>query len=59
MNAHDMLHLAWQAVWFHRQRSFLTMLGVLIGIASVILLTSIGEGARVFILSEFSQLAPR
>jgi putative ABC transport system permease protein len=47
--------LAWQAVWFHRQRSLLTMLGILIGIASVILLTSIGEGTRVYVMSEFTQ----
>ncbi|MBZ5639808.1 MAG: ABC transporter permease [Acidobacteriia bacterium] len=31
------------------------MLGILIGIASVILLTSIGEGARSYIVSEFTQ----
>ncbi|HEY5914746.1 MAG TPA: ABC transporter permease [Verrucomicrobiae bacterium] len=55
MNARDIFRLAWQAVWFHRQRSALTMLGILIGIASVILLTSIGEGARVYILSQFTQ----
>ncbi len=55
MNGRDLLRLAWQAVWFHRQRSFLTMLGILIGIASVILLTSIGEGVRVYVLSEFTQ----
>jgi putative ABC transport system permease protein len=55
MNTRDLLRLAWQAVWFHRQRSVLTMLGILIGIASVILLTSIGEGARVYILSQFTQ----
>jgi putative ABC transport system permease protein len=55
MNSGDLLRLAWQAVWFHRQRSILTMLGILIGIASVILLTSIGEGARVYILTQFTQ----
>ncbi len=55
MNTRDILRLAWQAVWFHRQRSVLTMLGILIGIASVILLTSIGEGARVYILTQFTQ----
>ena len=55
MNSRDILRLAWQAVWFHRQRSLLTMLGILIGVASVILLTSIGEGARVYILSQFTQ----
>ncbi len=55
MNGRDILRLAWQAVWFHRQRSALTMLGILIGIASVILLTSIGEGVRVYVLSQFTQ----
>ncbi len=55
MNARDIFRLAWQAVWFHRQRSLLTMLGIVIGIASVILLTSIGEGVRVYVLSQFTQ----
>jgi len=55
MNWRDVIRLAWQAVWSHRQRSVLTMLGILIGIASVILLTSIGEGARMYVLSEFTQ----
>jgi putative ABC transport system permease protein len=55
MNWGDLLRLAWQAVWFHRQRSLLTMLGIQIGIASVILLTSIGEGSRVYILTQFTQ----
>jgi putative ABC transport system permease protein len=55
MRTSDLLRLAWQSVWFHRQRSSLTMLGILIGIASVILLTSIGEGTRRYVLSEFTQ----
>ncbi len=55
MRYRDFLGLAWQSLWFHRQRSVLTMLGIVIGIASVILLTSIGEGTRVYVLSEFSQ----
>lgn len=36
-------------------RSFLTALGIAIGIAAVILLTSIGEGLHQFVLAEFSQ----
>jgi putative ABC transport system permease protein len=36
-------------------RSFLTGLGIAIGIAAVILLTSIGEGLHQFVLQEFSQ----
>jgi len=55
MSARDLLRLAGQSIWFHRQRSLLTMLGILIGIASVILLTSIGEGTRTFVLSQFTQ----
>ena len=51
----DLARLAWGALAAHRLRSALTMLGILIGIASVILLTSIGEGTRLFILSEFTQ----
>jgi putative ABC transport system permease protein len=51
----DVIALAWGAISAHRLRSTLTMLGIVIGIASVILLTSIGEGSRRFILSEFSQ----
>src|SRR5882672_11746927 len=55
MRAADFLRLAWSAVVGHRLRSALTMLGIAIGIAAVILLTSIGEGIRQFVLSEFTQ----
>ncbi len=55
MSTTDLLRLASHALWFHRQRSLLTMLGILIGIASVILLTSIGEGTRTYVLSQFTQ----
>jgi putative ABC transport system permease protein len=55
MSLKDLMRLAWQSLWFHRQRSLLTMLGIVIGIASVILLTSIGEGTRVYVMSEFTQ----
>ena len=55
MRAIDLLSLSWGAIAGHRLRSALTMLGIAIGIASVILLTSIGEGIRVYVLSEFTQ----
>jgi putative ABC transport system permease protein len=38
-----------------RLRSALSILGIAVGVASVVLLTSIGEGTRRFILSEFTQ----
>jgi putative ABC transport system permease protein len=59
MSLNDLARLAAGAVLAHRLRSILTMLGILIGIASVILLTSIGEGARADILSEFTQFGTR
>jgi putative ABC transport system permease protein len=43
------------AVRSHRLRSFLAILGIAIGIASVIILTSIGEGTRRYLLKEFTQ----
>jgi putative ABC transport system permease protein len=51
----DLVRLAWGSVVGHRLRSALTMLGIAIGIAAVILLTSIGEGLRVFVLKQFTQ----
>lgn len=59
MSLRDLVRLAAGAVLAHRLRSALTMVGILIGIASVILLTSIGEGARADILAEFTQFGTR
>jgi putative ABC transport system permease protein len=55
MGIEELLRLAWGTVLAHRLRSALTMLGIAIGIASVILLTSIGEGTRQYIIGEFTQ----
>ncbi len=51
----DLLRLAMGAIAGHRLRSILSMVGIAIGIAAVILLTSIGEGTRRYILAQFSQ----
>jgi putative ABC transport system permease protein len=51
----DAIALALRAVTAQRLRSFLTLLGIAVGIASVILLTSIGEGIHRFVLAEFTQ----
>ena len=51
----DSLQLALRAVTAQRLRSFLTLLGIAVGIAAVILLTSIGEGIHRFVLGEFTQ----
>jgi putative ABC transport system permease protein len=51
----DSGRFAIQAIISHRLRSFLTLLGIAVGIAAVILLTSIGEGVHQFVLKEFTQ----
>lgn len=55
MTRADLLRFSLGAVLAHRLRSALTVLGIVIGIASVILLTSLGEGTRSSILAEFTQ----
>ena len=51
----DMINLSFSAVRARRQRSGLTALGIAVGIAAVVLLTSMGEGLHRFVLGEFSQ----
>jgi len=51
----DFLHLSFSAIFSQRLRALLTILGISIGIASVVLLTSIGAGIHRFILAEFTQ----
>ncbi|MBA4142684.1 MAG: ABC transporter permease [Nitrosospira sp.] len=55
MSAIDTLRFALRALAAHRLRTILSATGVAIGIAAVILLTSIGEGIHQFVLSEFTQ----
>jgi putative ABC transport system permease protein len=47
--------MSWRSLLAHRLRSGLTALGIAVGIASVVLLTSIGEGIHRFVLEEFAQ----
>lgn len=51
----DHIQLTTSSLTAYRMRSFLTGLGIAIGVAAVILLTSIGEGLHQFVLSEFNQ----
>ena len=55
MRTADLTRLAIEAVIAHRLRSLLTALGIAVGIAAVVLLTSIGEGVHRFVLAEFTQ----
>lgn len=51
----DAFHFALHSIFAHKLRSFLTLLGIAVGITAVILLTSIGEGVHQFVLKEFTQ----
>ncbi len=51
----QLIRLSLRSVASHRLRSVLSMIGIAIGIASVILLTSIGEGTRRYLMAQFTQ----
>ena len=55
MRTRDSLKLTVGSLAAYRLRSFLTILGIAVGIAAVVVLTSIGEGVHRFVLAEFSQ----
>ncbi|MFZ2750304.1 MAG: ABC transporter permease, partial [Propioniciclava sp.] len=52
----ETLRTAWEALNGRRMRSLLTMLGILIGIAAVMLTVGLGEGARLQIGKEINKL---
>jgi putative ABC transport system permease protein len=52
----DLLRFARGGLQGHPLRTSLTLLGLAIGVGSVILLTSLGEGARRYIIGEFTSL---
>ncbi len=56
MRAIDLLRYGSGGVRGHRLRTSLSLLGVAIGVGSVILLTSLGEGARRYVVGEFASL---
>lgn len=52
----ETLGSAMEAVWRNKLRSFLTTLGIVIGVASVIMLVSIGNGLQKFVTKQFEGL---
>lgn len=55
MNTTDTLYFAFRSLTTHPLRTILSASGIAIGIAAVILLTSIGEGVQRFVVAEFTQ----
>jgi len=52
----DLVGFAARALRGHRLRTGLSLLGVAIGVAAVVTLTALGEGARRYVVSQFSQI---
>ena len=56
MTTGDLVGFAFTALSRHRRRSVLSVLGMTVGVASVVVLTALGEGARRYVTDEFSSL---
>lgn len=56
VSVREAIKMAWRALLGHRIRALLSMLGIIIGISSVVSSMAVGEGARQEILNEISQL---
>ncbi|HID81601.1 MAG TPA: FtsX-like permease family protein [Chromatiales bacterium] len=55
MRSADYMRLAATSLKFNKMRSFLTALGITVGIAAVVLLTSLGGGVQQYMLGQFTQ----
>ena len=56
MNISNLFKIALRAIFANKTRSFLTALGIIIGIASVITMLAIGEGTKQSIKSNISEM---
>lgn len=54
MSLFECVAMALASIWQNQVRSFLTTLGVIIGVMSVIMLISLGEGAQTYVQREFA-----
>lgn len=59
MRPGDWVIWTWRAVVYDPSRSILTATGIAVGICAIVLLTSIGEGVRSYLLDSFSQFGSR
>lgn len=56
MRIDEAIQIAFEAIKNNKMRAFLTMLGIIIGVAAVILLVSIGAGLQKLITEQFEEL---
>ncbi len=55
MSALDMFRFSLTSLSSHRLRTLLSMLGIAIGVTAVVMMGSIGEGTRRYVLAQFTQ----
>ena len=48
----DAVHAAWRVMWINRFRTALTLLGIVIGVASVVVMLAVGEGSKQRVMAE-------
>jgi putative ABC transport system permease protein len=56
MNFFESLEIALKSLWVNKMRTLLTMLGIIIGISSVIAVVAIGDGSKNAITNEFENI---
>ena len=56
MNITNTFSISLKAILLNKRRSFLTMLGVIIGVGSVVLLTSLGTGLQLYVKKQFDSI---
>lgn len=56
MKIFDTTRISLQALWRYPLRSSMLLIAISIGVAAVVMLTAVGEGARRYISGEFSEL---
>ncbi len=56
MTLRDLLGFATRALRGHRLRTAMSLLGVAIGVAAVVTLTALGEGARLYVVGQFASI---
>src|ERR1700687_251015 len=53
MRLADLLNFAWQVLRGSRARTLLSLLAMGIGVAAVVVVTALGEGARLYVANQF------
>lgn len=59
MSAADLFRFALRALTGHRLRTVLSLLGMVIGVAAVVTLTALGEGARRYVIDQFESIGSK